>query len=408
MAQLMICSPHPGDHYLFGRFLKDMLPLWGPRFERILVAVRAPYQGAYQFDPPDNVEVLNAVPAEKTLGITHTLDIGTLEDLADNLEVRNSLSIGYGLIDTPFIDGKYLKTVSKFDFFVTPSYMARAAYREALIEATQENKVDIDTYVAARNMWYIPPAVDSSIFRPLNVHAGEYGPEELRQHLFNEKVDPNDFLILVSGNPTIKKGIPLAIQTIAHLKTLNEKDPFIDGKVRGYLHMSPYRPANTENEWLDIESLVIGNELELEDDILLGYGFFDQKTKAPGLSDQEMNYLYNACDLVLDTSLKNSWNFTVAEAMSAGTLVAGPNDFVTGEIIDGRGIELETSRFEWYPGRETSHTPDSYVRTIDPYEAAKTIATRIREHQERNVQPSTIQSSVEEIANEWLRLMGMI
>jgi glycosyltransferase involved in cell wall biosynthesis len=391
MANLLCISNNPEDPYADDHILGNLIPRWGEYFKDISVW---PISKASNDSFKKLGERLQA--GEWTHVLIHAplpvLDmlssIGICQD-----RLPGVLLYAYAQIDSQFVDIRYIDLPARYDFFITPSPMADAAMKGLLVRSNAPK----DIFKASKNILVMPIGINTEVFRPLNIHAGEPGKEEIRQIMFEGKISGSDFMVMVSGRPTIKKGIPEAMATIRCLRDKYDK------KVVAYFHM----PSITNTIRLD--ELAAGNELTVGTDIFFGDRYFDNGQ--PKLSKEKLNTLYNGADLVLCTDLTSSWPFTMTEAMAAGIPVAGPNEHVWLDVVDNdRGIALPTSQFTWAPW-----DTKKYVRTISAAGATDIILDKIKTDKIKDIQlngtkwarfDNNNNSGV--IANAWLKLFGVI
>jgi len=235
--------------------------------------------------------------------------------------------------------------------------MVLGAYRELVADLrTSMSKTLFKAAVATRA---IPLGVDNRVFRPMLTEAGDPSREELRETFFNGQVTTDDLVVMVSGHKTRRKGIPQACALVSSLRQL------VDRPVKLYFHMPCLASASAP---IQVSMFAAACDLDPEKDILYGDEFFDPAGR-PLLSDERLNYLYNAVDLVLCPDLANGWPFTATEAIAAGTPVAAPADHVWLDAVGQRGIELPCTEFGWAPWGA-----GEYARAIDPHASALKVA----------------------------------
>lgn len=356
-------TPSPGG---YADILHALIPRWVPYFDAIVEwAQEAPPRG----------------------GITHTWSIGTLPQLAEISDriggSSDRITYAYAIIDTPFVAFEHAELVSKFDFFVTMSPLAHQAYRNALL--SPHSRPSKAAFIGAKNMGVIPPGVDLTIFRPSNIHSGEFSKEELRNALFGTDSTSQDFLVLIAPG----EGLPDALATVRLLK---ERANF---PVKAYV----------DAPLAEILPQILGNDLEPGIDVL---------TPATGSREwtpEQQARLLKSVDLVLCTDLRVGWPFELTYAMACGTVVAAPDEHVWLDVVDdGRGIALPAVRFAPAPWN-----PTEYCRSIDPsWSADLILAARNEPDKWDTIRETGLQwahhsteASWDRIADGWLKLFGV-
>ena len=185
---------------------------------------------------------------------------------------------------------------------------------------------------------YIPHAVETDVFKPVD-------KEKAREKV---GVDKDKFMLLsVATNKGPRKNIPNTLR--AYKKFI--EDPKIDeDEVLFHLHTYPNQdPHNPKG----FELPIIFNSL------------FDKPSRfikrtakhryVYGLTDKEMNYLYNAADVLIQTTMAEGFGIPVIEAFATGTPVI-MTDFTTGPELIGenedRGWLVDVA--ELWPMQRTS------------------------------------------------------
>ncbi len=405
MAKLLCVCPWLDQVTRYGRIPAALIPRWGPHFEKIGIwsvhgnpgTEETTYGPVYYTDAPMEKRWAHLGDVVQG-GWTHVWIMGDIRFLdllaSKGLTSENlpgTMVYAYAFLQTPFLNPRYANTPSHFDFFVTVSNMTTAAVEEAAKVTPPAGK---EGFKALQHILSIPPGVESNVFRPLEVCRREFGREELRVGFFGDKVNGADMLILLMGAKSLHAGLPQAFATI---KLLKEKQP--NHSIKTYCHMNstPESP-----DAIDLYTLAGGNELEVGKDIFFGdnsVGTFD---------DKRLNYLYNAADLLLCTHAADGWCFSVMEAMSAGKIVAAPDEHVWGEVIsDNAGILLPTTQFGWAPWDNKQ-----YIRTVEPDKAAIAIAEVMGRPEKMDALRSAARTratlaSWDSIALQWLKLFGL-
>jgi D-inositol-3-phosphate glycosyltransferase len=161
---------------------------------------------------------------------------------------------------------------------------------------------------------------------PHGVETDVYYPREdrlsLRQQSFGKWVDEEDFLILNVNRNERRKAPHHSIQLLKRLR---------DRGVRAKLVM--HCPRLAHDEFTDLEQ--VGEQLGAphgkhwrhnDDWFVAGNG---------RVTEEGLNLMYNAADLVLSTSLGEGWGLSLVEGAAAGCPIAAPNHSGCKEVMDG-------------------------------------------------------------------------
>jgi glycosyltransferase involved in cell wall biosynthesis len=177
----------------------------------------------------------------------------------------------------------------------------------------------------------IPHGVDRDRFAPfpelLEAGFASAGRAQAKKKVFGDLDDLEEsFVVLNASRPDKRKRIDLTIEGFAR---------FAAGKpsnVRLCLHHA----ILGEPERRQIESLV--RQFEIEERVYLN-------PLAGGVvGDDELNLLYNACDVGINTSMGEGWGLVSFEHAATGAAQIVPDHTACGEIWSGRGELIPTAR----------------------------------------------------------------
>lgn len=177
----------------------------------------------------------------------------------------------------------------------------------------------------------VPHGVDRDRFFPFPelVEAGfaSAGRAKAKRKVFGDLQDLDEsFVVLNASRPDKRKRIDLTIE--------------------GFARFASDKPANVclclhhailgEAERRQIESLV--RQFGLEERVYLN-------PRAGGvIGDDELNLLYNACDVGINTSMGEGWGLLSFEHAAAGAAQIVPDHTACGEIWSGRGELIPAAR----------------------------------------------------------------
>lgn len=172
----------------------------------------------------------------------------------------------------------------------------------------------------------IPHGVDLSAFYP---HDG--GQLAARQQLFPDRPDlENAFIVLNANRNCPRKQIELTLRGFA-LFARQHSDVWL------YLHMG------TKDSGCDV--LALAAELGIEKRLLMSHRRPTESnpsgaetTGHPNVSDAELNLIYNACDVGLNTSAGEGWGLVAFEHAATGAPQIVPDHSACREHWQGRGV----------------------------------------------------------------------
>jgi len=172
--------------------------------------------------------------------------------------------------------------------------------------------------------------VETSVFHPLpELRQAEFAPEArslLKQRLFPELPEPGDsFVVLNASRPGNRKRIDLTIEGFA--KFARDKPH----NVSLCLHQA------LGNEHSREEFMSIADRCDIRgriEQVSLG------NDRGP-LSDDDLNLVYNACDLGINTSMGEGWGLVSFEHAAAGAAQIVPRHSACASLWDGVAEFLE-------------------------------------------------------------------
>jgi D-inositol-3-phosphate glycosyltransferase len=178
----------------------------------------------------------------------------------------------------------------------------------------------------------IPHGVDRDRFHPFPelMHASFASPARARAkaRVFGDRVDPErSFIVLNASRFDIRKRVDLTIAGFA--KFAAGKPP----RVRLCLH---HAIMNEESEQ-EVRRLI--QQHALEDRVLLNP--FGSRI----VEDEELNWLYNACDVGINTSMGEGWGLVSCEHGAAGAAQIVPDHTACAELWRGRAEMIPPTRF---------------------------------------------------------------
>ncbi len=162
----------------------------------------------------------------------------------------------------------------------------------------------------------IPHSVDTNTFYPLSMTKAE-----IRAALFPDRPELHDAFIILNANKNVeRKRIDLSINAFAEFLKTGNRNAYL------YLHMSAVDMG------VDLRRQI--KALDIEDYVL----FPDDPKEKPAVSDEQLNLIYNACDVGVNTCQGEGWGLVAFEHAAAGKCQVVPNHTACRELWGGAGI----------------------------------------------------------------------
>ena len=192
-----------------------------------------------------------------------------------------------------------LKIVSFFDEVVTYTEYAKGVMKP-LVSETQFKKIKV-----------IPHGCDTTNFFPLN----DFEKSKLKE----EKFGADKFVFGSVNRNSARKDLASLIIGFAMFKHKNQADAIL------YLHCNPL-----DQSGINVYRLCERVGLEVGKDVIVPTDFNENN----GISESELNKIYNSLDCFITTTTAEGWGLTITEAMATKTLVICPKHTSLAEISD--------------------------------------------------------------------------
>jgi glycosyltransferase involved in cell wall biosynthesis len=203
-----------------------------------------------------------------------------------------------------------LKILSFFDEVVTYTEYAKGVMKP-LISETQFKKIKV-----------IPHGCDTTNFFPLN----DFEKAKIKE----EKFGADKFVFGSVNRNSARKDLASLIIGFAMFKHKNQADAIL------YLHCNPLDPSG-----INIYRLCERVGLDVGKDVIVPTNFNENN----GISESELNKIYNSFDCFITTTTAEGWGLTITEAMATKTLVICPKHTSLAEISDN-GLNTLNFMFE--------------------------------------------------------------
>ncbi len=215
---------------------------------------------------------------------------------------------------------------------IDPAFIVRLAGAHRLVSYTQFGKQQLEQAIDQAHQHrpdlrlppveVIPHGVDTQRFFPLPPAPSRNNPKsgrlQARKMLWPTLTDNEDaFIVLNANRNQPRKRIDLTIEGFA----LFAKDK--PAHVRLYLHMGV--------EDLGWNILKLAHRLGIDDRLILS----GLTHTIPSISDEQMNLVYNACDVGLNTASSEGWGLVSFEHAATGAAQVMTGHGVTRELWQG-------------------------------------------------------------------------
>lgn len=234
--------------------------------------------------------------------------------------------ITYSPVDAGPIDPNWLQSFSKVDLSCVYTEFGKEQLEEGL------------TFPLKRHIEIIPHGIDSERFYSLGPNARQQARVKLG--LKEDKNNPL-FIVLNANRNQPRKRIDLTLEGFSE---------FLKGKeerVRLFLHMG--------REDLGWDVVKYARRLGIEEKVILTG---PSNGGQPNLNDEELNLVYNACDVGINTSGGEGWGLPAFEHAATGAAQVVPDHSACKELwggaarlipVDGRRVQPSTLVDFYYP-----------------------------------------------------------
>ena len=250
------------------------------------------------------------------------------------------------LLNDPWILGRYLEPLEKLrETFPIVAYspvdagpldlsLIEPLHRlDALVLYTEFGRRQIEEAFAPRRLdpgfpfpmvRVIPHGVDTELFHPWPDEGGHSGRQRAREKLFpGPDHFRDDFIVLNANRNQPRKRIDLTIKGFALFA--RDKPP----GVRLYLHMGV-----EDCGW---NVVALARRYGIEDRLILTA----VEPFLPAVADEVLNWIFNACDVGINTSLGEGWGLVNLEHAATGAAQIVPRHSACEELWQGSALLLE-------------------------------------------------------------------
>lgn len=229
-------------------------------------------------------------------------DVWNINELCKLLKIKNYKGkvVCYFPVDAANHDSDWY---SDFDIVTVPVTYTKFAFDE-VTKAYPE---------CAKNLLTIPHGIDTNLFYPIK--SSKY---KIREKLFGTSSLNDSFIFLNANRNQPRKRLDITMEAFSMF--LKERE--IEGDVRLYMHCS-----NTDTS-MDIMKLA--KRFGFSDKLIMSQ---NAGTKN-GISETQLNLLYNACDVGINTSMGEGWGLCNTEMAAVGKTQIVPNHSACKELFE--------------------------------------------------------------------------
>jgi len=259
--------------------------------------------------------------------------------------------IAYVPVDGKLPDDQWVQSLQSVDRFAVYSQFGKAEVEQSVARLAQAGiRCQFQTVDA------IPLGVDTTAFYPLSgsVEAQFAPPGRLpaKQQLFPDEPDLADaFWVLNANRPQPRKRIDLTLKSFALFAC--EKP----ANVKLYLHHAIMNAEERQDIVNQAEQLGILDRLQLSP-------VMDGRDR---ITDDDLNLIYNACDVGINTAMGEGWGLVSLEHAATGAAQIVPKHSACSEIWTGAAALLDPTQHYVPPFSPLE------MAEIDPNQAAETL-----------------------------------
>lgn len=203
------------------------------------------------------------------------------------------------------------------DFEIPPGMAADIAAADRVVAYTQAGRRVLEKAgLPLSRIDVLPHGIDVGRFRPLDRTGA-------RRTLFGSEVGEGDFLVLNANRNQPRKRIGLTLEGFARFAA--DKP----ASVRLCLHMG------MKDQGIDV--LAHAGKLGIFDRLLLT----TREANPPAVPDDQLNLIYNACDVGLNTASSEGWGLVAFEHAATGAAQVVPGHGACRELWEGSALLLD-------------------------------------------------------------------
>lgn len=265
--------------------------------------------------------------------------------------------IAYSPVDGPLKTSHYLEPLGVVSRLVVPTQFALRELSQAFARDQGE-----ENHLLVPRMEVIPHAVNTDLFYPYALERAE-GQRRAREELFPDRPELQDAFIVFNGNRNqFRKRIDLTMQGFRL---------FAEGKpehVKLYLHMGIIDRG--------VNILGYARQCGILDRLL-----YTTKSKHhPVVADAELNRIYNACDVGVNTSMGEGWGLVSFEHAATGAAQIVPKHSACEDLWQQAAVMLRAHDME---DAETPLPIPVRMQEVRPEELADALEHLYRNPQQR-------------------------
>jgi len=214
----------------------------------------------------------------------------------------------------------WYKNLDIVDSVVTYTHFAKKVVLDAISDKNTGFGNELHIEELKKKISIIPHGIDKKTLSII--------PEkkELRRDLFKSKKYDNSYIILNANRNQPRKRLDITLRAFKnYLERASNKNSFL------YLHS-----AICDSH---IDTYMFAKRLGILDNVIFTQEY-DKKNVKPSFSDKEMNLVYNACDVGINTSIGEGWGLCSFEHAYTGGVQIVPDHSACKEIFSNDESEI--------------------------------------------------------------------
>jgi D-inositol-3-phosphate glycosyltransferase len=235
-------------------------------------------------------------------------------------------------------------------------YVLYTEYAREQIEQTLEQIRITNPSFSFPALDVIPHGVETAKFYPITEPGGRPYPTRERRRAartalgFDDAEHLDAFIVLNANKNMLRKRIDITVQGFAQFARDKPKN------VKLYLHM-----ATEDSGW---NVVILANRYHIFDRLIMSQA----DNTRPKFSDEQLNLLYNACDVGLTTTTGEGWGLVSFEHAATKAAQVVPNHTSLSQLWRGAAQFIEPVMKLTYPGNLTEGhivTPEGVAEALE-------------------------------------------
>lgn len=274
-----------------------------------------PLQKLYQIYPGGGMDWTDPKNLSRFISLAQTGKYSHCFILQDHFNVTGEFADALAAVCAKA--GTRLMFYVPVDAPVDAEWMSLAKAADVTVAYTEYGKQQMLRAGVKREIQVIPHGVEFDVYQPI-----QEDRTALRKSVFGDWVNDDDMVMLNVSTNQRRKGLANTLQVQKSMMECGLPSRLV-------MHMAP------QNGMELIDLVAIGNQLKLRENVHWKHTGPYWKSDKTRMTEHQLNRLYNACDVLISTSLGEGWGLPITEALASGMpLVAVPDNTACREIYD--------------------------------------------------------------------------